>query len=688
MHIRYLSFSIHSALLLAASSSYSADAQNTEVDSVAFDTIVVTAVADSSPVTVVTDPKKPTQPAPASDGADALKAIPGFALIRSGGTNGEPIFRGMQGSRLNILTDGHAMPGACPYRMDTATSYIAPETFDKLTVIKGPQTVIWGPGNSAGTVLFDRMSPRLNASEMHIEANALAGSWGRDDETVDLTTGNEKGYLRATANHSQSNDYEDGDGNIVPSFWEKWNADAALGWTPDSDAQLEFKAGTGDGKSRYAGRSMDGSQFERKSTSLNFQKTNLGTSLDKLEVSIAYNDADHVMDNYTLREPDPNSMMPMPVASNVERSTLSGRIAATWLWSDQWQLISGIDAQHSDHQWRNGMGIDTYDQEPWYSDATFASTGLFGELTYKLNASSRLISGVRFDNENVKDERDLIWNGMMYVANPTQNNHRDQTLPSGFIRYEQDVMSATTVYAGLGYVERFPDYWELFSPDMGAMGSVNAFSSTQPEKTTQLDMGIQYKQENVYAWISGYIGTINDFILFHYNNGGMMGAMSQAVNVDARIHGGEMGAAYQFSPSWRIDSTLAYAWGENTTDNRALPQIPPLELRLGINYDNHTWSGGALWRIVDAQNRYALNDGNVIGKDLGATPGFAVFSLNAGYRFSPQMQLAAGIDNVFNRTYAEHLNLFGDAAFGYPSDNSVPVNERGRTLWVKLNTHF
>ncbi|MGO2452358.1 MAG: TonB-dependent copper receptor, partial [Pseudomonas taetrolens] len=54
---------------------------------------VVTAVAPSSPLTVVTHPKDPRQPVPASDGGDYLKTIPGFALIRNGGTNGDPVLR-------------------------------------------------------------------------------------------------------------------------------------------------------------------------------------------------------------------------------------------------------------------------------------------------------------------------------------------------------------------------------------------------------------------------------------------------------------------------------------------------------------------------------------------------------------------------------------------------------------------
>ena len=113
------------------------------------DEVVVTAIHDQSAVQVVTDPKIPRQPVPASDAADYLQTIPGFSAVRSGGTNGDPVFRGQFGSRLPLLTNGMQMLGACPGRMDTPSSYIAPETFDVLTLIKGPQTVLWGPGACA-----------------------------------------------------------------------------------------------------------------------------------------------------------------------------------------------------------------------------------------------------------------------------------------------------------------------------------------------------------------------------------------------------------------------------------------------------------------------------------------------------------------------------------------------------------
>jgi iron complex outermembrane receptor protein len=118
--------------------------------------VVVTAPASTNPLEVVIDPKAPQQPIPANDGASLLKNIPGFSLIRKGGTDGDPVLRGSAGSRLNILLDGMEFHGGCGARMDPPTAYVFPESYDEVTVIKGPQTVRYGNGNSAGVVLFDR----------------------------------------------------------------------------------------------------------------------------------------------------------------------------------------------------------------------------------------------------------------------------------------------------------------------------------------------------------------------------------------------------------------------------------------------------------------------------------------------------------------------------------------------------
>lgn len=649
---------------------------------------VITAIAPSSPLTIVTNPKDPRQPVPASDGGDYLKTIPGFALVRNGGTNGDPVLRGMFGSRLNILTNGSMMLGACPGRMDAPTSYISPETYDSLTVIKGPQTVLWGPGASAGTVLFDREPENFGELGTRVNASLLAGSHGRFDKVVDAAAGGPLGYVRVIGNTAHSDDYRDGNNDIVASRYDKWNGDVALGWTPDADTLIELTAGKGDGEARYAGRGMDGSQFLRESLGLRLEKSNISEVLEKLEAQVYYNYADHVMDNYTLRTPSGTGMMAGPMASNVDRRTLGARIKATWRWADV-QLITGLDAQTNEHRQRSSMGIDTYKELPYSKDADFHNYGVFSEMTWYAAERDRLITGARVDRASAKDYRQTTGSGMMSRPNPTADDTRADTLPSGFVRYEHDLTdSPTTLYAGLGHAQRFPDYWELFSPKSGPAGSVNAFDSMKPEKTTQFDFGVNYKSADLEAWASGYIGVVRDYILFDYTPGMMGMSTSRAENIDARIMGGELGAAYNLTDNWKADATLAYAWGKNSSDGSALPQMPPLDARFGLTYSEAKWSAGALWRVVAAQHRIDANKGNVVGKDYAQSSGFGVFSLNGAYRINQHWKVSSGVDNLFGKAYAEHLNLAGNAGFGYPANDPQALNEPGRTLWTKVDMSF
>ncbi|TKY80698.1 TonB-dependent copper receptor [Pectobacterium polonicum] len=628
------------------------------------DAVMVVTAPETSPLTLVTSPKTPRQPVPASDGSDYLKTIPGFSQIRNGGTNGDPVFRGMFGSRLRLLSNNGEMLGACPSRMDAPSSYISPESYDLLTFTKGPQTVLWGAGNSAGTVRFERTPPRFEKPGIQGSASVLTASNDRHDENADVSFGSEEGYFRLIGNKSQSGDYKDGEGKRVASKWDKWNADVALGWTPDSDTLLELTAGKGDGEARYAGRGMDGSQFKRESVGIRAEKSNIGNVLDKLEASAYYNYADHVMDNYTLRSPSGMGMMGMPMASQLDRKTVGGRMMATWIWAD-YELKSGADMQTNTHRrWRN---------DGWKKDAQFNTYGVFSELTWQASEQSKVIGGTRLDQTKVENNAG------------TSMSERHDTLPAGFIRVEHTLADTPIMlYAGIGYTERFPDYWELFSPTYGPGRTQSAFDHVKTEKTTQLDIGAQYSGQRLNSWVSAYMGRVNDFILFRYDP--MNARVSEADNINATIMGGETGFSYKLTDSWKTDASLAYSWAKNTDDHRPLPQIPPLEARLGLSWEKGNWSSTGLLRLVSQQNRVALNEGNVVGKDFDHSSGFAIFSANAVYRVNQYVKLSTGVDNLFNTTYSEHLNLAGNSSFGYSANSSV--NEPGRTYWAKVNITF
>ena len=626
------------------------------------DEVVVTAIHDQSAVQVVTDPKIPRQPVPASDAADYLQTIPGFSAVRSGGTNGDPVFRGQFGSRLPLLTNGMQMLGACPGRMDTPSSYIAPETFDVLTLIKGPQTVLWGPGASAGVVRFERERPDFAAGPVNFTASLLGASAGRNDQNADLAAGNDQFYARISANHSHGQDYKDGDGTSIPSGWNKWNADAALGWTPDADTLVELSAGAGDGWARSAARGMDGTQFRRDSLGLRLQKQNITPWLSKVEAQIYRNEADHLMDNFQRRPLPPGKMA---MASNVKRVVTGGRIAATLQPTPALTADIGLDLQRNTHEGRSGMGM-SYLNKPWVRDAKFANLGLFSELRWQAAPSTLWVGGLRLDRAQAWDYR-----------NPASTHKRDESaLPSGFVRWEQTLSSGATTYVGLGHVQRFPDYWELISGKAG-----NVFATLEPEKTTQLDVGANWKGQNWQFWTSAYVGMVRDFILFDYASN-----PSKARNIDARTAGFELGGSYKLAPAWTAQATVAYTWGSNRSDGTALPQMPPLEARLGLDYAQGPWTAGALWRLVAAQHRYTQDQGNVVGRDMGASSGFGVLSLHASYRVQRQLKITVGVDNLLDKTYAEHLNLAGNAGFGFPANTRL--NEPGRTLWLRADMQF
>ena len=678
----------------ASASSEVQQNSNSTKQSVSLAPIVATAHQgnDANGLIVRADPKQPIQPISATDGADYLQSIVGFSAVNSGaGTNGDVTFRGMFGSRIKILTDGTENLGACPSRMDSPTSYISPESYDRISVIKGPQTVQYANTGSAATVIFERRPEQFNDDKNYRgQASVVVGSYGRLDQNIEAAVGDDHKYVRLNTNRSVSNSYQDGDGNTVPSDWMRWNADLALGWTPDENTWLELTGGTADGEAMYAGRAMDGSQFKRESLGLRFEKKNVTDVIKKIEAQVNYNFNDHVMDNFSLRQAPmkhdhaTHEMYLDKSSMQVTRRTVNARMAVTHEW-DKVQFITGVDTQNNKHA--GGMVSHSMNM-PMKEDMHFNSYGGFGELSYQLSENNKLVSGVRVDQVKVEDLRqNSITKGF--------NRELDKTLASGFIRFENahPEHDDGKTYIGLGFVERMPDYWELYSPKHGNANSSNTFNGVDTEKTLQLDFGYQHQYRAFSSWASAYAGLINDFILMSYHDHANMDGHSHgstfsagAKNVDATIAGAEVGVGYKFTDAIQADVSAMYAWGKNTTDNKPLPQISPLEARVNLRYIQDNYTLGAYWRVVDGQNRIGLNQGNIVGYDLKESAGFGTLSLNGTYHIQDGVDLSVGIDNVLNKTYTEHLNKLGDAGTGLAATEQF--NNIGRNYWARISMKF
>lgn len=645
-------------------------------------TVIITAPQMNDPLVVATDPKAPQAPVPANDGASFLKNIPGFNVIRKGGTDGDPVLRGLAGSRLNVLLDGAEFHGGCGMRMDPPTAYVFPEVYDKVTVIKGPQTVRYGNGNLAGVVLFDRSNQPFEQAGVRGAASAMAGAWGRFDGMADVTFGTSSYFVRGSATYADSDDYEDGDGSKVHSAFTRKSINVMGGWTPDRDTRLEVSAVHSEAEAAYADRAMDGVVFDRDGWGVRFEKKRISNLLRRVEAQFNHNYVDHVMDNYSLRTKPAAAMY---MWNNPDRETDGLRASADLAFGDAVLLTLGVDRQENEHTLRSAsaMAPVAVDSKPRIKDLSATTTGVFGEMTYLLGVKQRLVAGLRFDRYDA-DRYNAMSGASLASA--------DENLTGGFVRYEQDFGAGNTAYVGFGRGQRAMDHWEATTYN-GLMAS----RQLSPETNDQIDAGLLWRAGALKGSLSAYYSQINDYVLTYSGMAqgacpagtqNMMTSMwNCAFNVDATRYGLEADAAWRLSDQWTLRGAYAYVHADNDTMNVPLAQTPPQELRLGLEYTTGPLNIGGLVRLVGEQDRVHPRYGNIVGQDIGATDGFTTLALHASYRLNKTLLLSAGIDNVFDETYAEHISRAGAAVAGY-NPATTRVNEPGRFMWVKLNVAF
>ncbi|MGM0906278.1 MAG: TonB-dependent copper receptor [Pseudomonadota bacterium] len=644
--------------------------------------IVIIGESMQSPSEWVIDAKKPRQPLPAHDAGDFLKSLAGFSATRKGGASSDPLFRGMGAGRLAIVTDDQMLLGGCSSRMDPPTAYITPQSYDSVSVVKGPQTVLYA--GSAASIHFERDITRFDDEELSGFLNATTASFGRFNGTADVTWGAPAGFIRLNATAATADDYQDGSGREINSQYERWSGDVDLAWTPSDSQRLMLKLGASDGEAAYADRSMDGVLFKRESIALDYNWKPQDDYLKELSVNTYFNSIDHVMNNYSLRDFAPSIMMPNPTARNPDRHSRGAKLTSEWTLTANGELKAGVEHHESGH--RDRISRDQYNVPyqtlPRVDDAAFSQDAFYAEYKYTFDAVWNLVTGYRLDHWSITDKRAMLMvMGASPQPNPTSNETRSDNLHSGFVRIERNLDNGYW-YAGWGQAERFPDYWEVIGNNRQSPGSLSAFN-TDAETNRQWDIGLNWEKDRLTLESSLFYSEIDDFILLEK---GMMMQSETVRNINARSWGGELTSRYQISVPWSVSGAVAIVRGNNKTDDSYLPQQPADELRLASDYRLGEFTYSVLWRLVKEQNRVAPNQGNVIGYDIEKSAGFGVVSANIDWKVDPKWQLSLGIDNILDKNYAEHLSRSAANISGYQQIDKV--NEPGRTIWLQTNYQF
>ena len=632
-----------------------------EMQTFTLDEIVVTGYRTSAPLALVTDPQQPRLPIPAADGAGYLKTIPGFSVVRKGGLGGDPMMRGMGGSRMVMDMNGGGMSGGCPNRMDPTSTYAFPETFSRIIVNKGPQSVRYG-ASIAGSVIFERETERFENPGVRGNISVLGASNHRFDELTDVTAGGKEGYARIIQTRNYSRDYADGDGRRIHSGYGRHSLTGIVGLTPDPDTLFEVSYDRSRGWAKYAHGMMDGSQFDRDSYAVKFERAHLSPVVEKLTLNFNHNTIDHIMDNYTFRPGGTRGM-------EVKRIQYSIRSVLDLTFSPKDTGAVGIDIGHEEHTFTPAMKGMPRGREN--TDMTIGNLGVFMEYSHDLTERSRLLSGLRWDRATSHYHR-----YMTFTPGDTTDN-----AVSGFVRWENTAKKQPlTFYVGLGHAERPADYWEAYHTWQAHGASHPSATRPAKEKNTQLDLGWVYTGEKTNANLSLYYANVNDFILRKPVGG--------YGNVDARLYGFEAEVTRTVSPLWTLGASLAYTRGDDRTNDAPLPQIAPLEANLTAKYSHKKAEANAVWRLVSKQNRYHRGYGSVTGTDYGPTGGFGILSLSLAYRPDENLTFSLGVDNLLNKTYAEFVNYSEAAIPALGISAGGHITEPGRTLWLKGSYKF
>lgn len=294
---------------------------------------------------------------------------------------------------------------------------------------------------------------------------------------------------------------------------------------------------------------------------------------------------------------------------------------------------------------------------------------------------------------------------IVYSSDPSNNAlTRTYTLLAGFMQNEYKLDDNWTALAAFGHSERAPTLTELYAagPFIGVLQQGTSRLIGDPnlkqERLTQIDLGVRADYDffqaggNLfYAWVQNYIT---------YDANRLSPGLTQVVYSNtnqAVLAGAELFAQMDVTPWLTPFGTLSYvqgtdvsaadarrpagvdssrrddpARGRRVSDSEPLPQIPPLDSRAGLRF--HQASARPNWqvefsaRMVSGQNRVATTLGEI------PTGGFTVFNIRGYWRLTDTLLVSAGVDNLGDRTYREHLdpisgNLLGVGSLLRPGRN-------------------
>ena len=623
--------------------------------------------------------------------------VPGVSSACASIDAPEPSIRGLGWERVPAQLDFLPLYGSCPARMDPPTVYLSPEAIENLTVVKGLPSATYGAGGTGGRIMARSIADPTQPAIAGYSADAgFTWNGGRDGYTSRIggKVGNGKTEGSIGANAVDLHDYESGAGKTVPAENQSYGASAQLRFTPNADNGyfLNWNLHQIDHLD-YPALPMDATDLTSHTLTFGAKHINLGETFQDLEWQAGYANSDHTMDN-ALKPNQPR----MDASASTQSESFGGRVATGWQLSDTTKWTFGIDGHHLNRDGTRTRIVKvappapgTY-YDPIWPDASQGQAGIFAERSKEFGNDSRLRLGLRTDvvssgigrgDEATPFDPTVKDGYAKYYGSDAYDTDRNELLFGGNILWEIPQNEALDWFAGAGCVQRSASITERYYAYAPAPGGFLVGNPTlDPETKGELDGGVNFYSDRVEFGVHAYAAYIWDYILETgidtLPNGSLVRGFE---NTDAVLFGGEVDGRLNLSESWSVPFAVAYTRGRNVSDDRDLPLIPPLTGHLGIRWQ---WDRSVQpW--AEAMLRAATHQQNVDPQfPETETPGYQVIDLRGGLQLPAGFSLEAGIENLFDQDYTEHLNRtaplpVGDLAQG----EKTPMP--GRFFYASVN---
>jgi iron complex outermembrane receptor protein len=624
----------------------------------------------------------------AKDVGEALTKLEGIWKIRKGGIANDVVLRGFYRDNINVLIDGGRVYGACPNRMDPPAFHVDFSEVERIEVIKGPFDVRH-QGSMAGLVNIITKKPEKG---FHLKLNASAGSFNFINLSPVVSYADDKFNILVGHSYRYSKPYKDGDGrriteyaNYRPQFinskafeintyWTK------LGFKPIENHSVEFSYTKQDARHvLYPYLRMDAIYDKTDRFNMNYQIDGISDTLKSLKFHLYYTKVDHWMDDRYRTSAGSNLWS---MATDAKSKAYGGRLEA-----NLGDLTLGFEAYKRNWDAVNYMGMTTQFVIP---DVDTESFGLYGEYKRNLSDRLRLVTGLRLDTTKTKADRSKANTGLYNDYKDTRSTSKTDTYPSGNIQLFYELQKGTELFVGLGHSVRVPDPQERYfalAPMSGNRWVGNP--ELKPSKNTELDLGIKHSTDRTLIKAAAFYSFVKDYITVHRQNKvhGPPGPAARSYeNVDAQFFGGEVDLRLSLTQELFLFGGMSYVQAKKETkpgppkniNSSNVAEIPPLKTRLALRYDKGIYFGEVETILSATQNR--------VDTDLNEqkTSGYGVVNVKVGGNFKG-FTITAGIDNVFDKKYFEHLSYLRNP-FAMPP--SVKVPEPGRTFYINASYTF